>query len=752
VAALLCIILDGPNLGLLYDLLLILRPNQQISEELLIIDSSTPESEGGDDILEPRTAASLLYTMTELGARTLIIQAPILGLSAGGTAGEEEIISRFDEEFSVLGRNIRNLFDAIRTGSIAPMESARYVGELVELSEMGKERLVAALVHGDEEGLFNMERAAAMFGDVRRAGDFQAQFTRSGEGGYSGVLAESGEYSRAPPDSDGVIRRLAPIVTVANPDGQERTLEHIIYAALKTRYENTGIELIKSGPALALRGGPDGRDRIIPLDRYGSVLFGLSQKRDNFRRVGISDFLAYEEADRDLRQLLLEAEAFEVFRGIEGENHPGILYDYAFSLREEPASSSQHENEERRIAWVAARNRYFASLEDIINGPTEVKLVEAYELRIAAEPLNSASIIEMRNSLIRAFSALRAKYHEVIELRNKLESSLSSSFCILGSSEDAQASALFANSILTGRVVKPGDTRTLLLLTLLFVFLSCFMVRAREPASSLRTGLFLTLLIGIGFSVSFITSGLWLDPRVPVAANAAGVLVSAALAFAAKNRHSMIFRQSYGPFISRSCLESVIRAGAPLPSQTVTTAAVVVAVKKANPVPSGGSQGLSNEALLAFQKDASETFRKAGATITGIEGSMVIVCFGSPLERIAIAEKENPSPNETAVKTFAQRAVDLVSKISRRPEAASWEFGIDTGNCSFSWTAVSGYSALGVPVQRAKILSHLAGRYKTRIVISASINKVLPALPVRKLDDLKRKDGSVDEAFYRLGG
>ncbi|MDR1802941.1 MAG: hypothetical protein LBQ94_04985, partial [Treponema sp.] len=49
VAALLCIILDGPNLGLLYDLLLILRPNQQISEELLIIDSSTPESEGGDD-------------------------------------------------------------------------------------------------------------------------------------------------------------------------------------------------------------------------------------------------------------------------------------------------------------------------------------------------------------------------------------------------------------------------------------------------------------------------------------------------------------------------------------------------------------------------------------------------------------------------------------------------------------------------------------------------------------------------------
>ena len=759
--ALLCIILDGPRLGFVYDLLLSWRPSRPVSGELLIIDSSMPELGPADDILEPGTVTSLLYTMTELGARTLIIQVPILGLSAGGTAGEEEIISRFDEEFSVLGRNIRNLFDAIRTGSIAPMESARYVGELVELSEMGKERLVSALVYGDEEDIFNMERAAAMFGHVRRAGDFQVQAMRSGEGVRQGLLAESGEYSRALPDPDGVIRRLAPVVTVANQaEGLERTLEHIIYAALKTRYENPEIELIKSRPALALRGGPDGNDRIIPLDRYSSVLFGLSPKRENFRRIGVSDFMAYDEADRNLRQLLLEAEAFETFRGIEGENHPGILFDYALSLREEPASSFQDENEERRIAWIEARNRYFANLEDFINGPAEVKLVEAYELQIAAQPGNIDNIISMRNSLIRTFAVLRAKYNEVIELRNKLESSLSSSFCILGSSEDAQASALLANSILTGRVVKPGETRTLLLLTLFFVFLGCFLVRSREPASSLLIGLSFTLLIGIGFSVSFIFSGLWLDPRVPVAANAAGVLVSAALALAAKNRYSRIFRQSYGAFISRSCLENVIRAGEPLPSQTVKTVAVAVAVKKANPVPSGdsGTSSAAQSAILRdFQKDVSETFRKAGATITGIEGSIVTVCFGSPLERAAIGEKERLPPNEAVIFAnevdagFAQRAVALVSKISRRPEAASWEFGIDIGNCSFAWTELSGYSALGVPVQRAKILAHLAARYKTRIVISASINKALPGLPVRKLDNLKRKDGSVDEAFYRLG-
>ena len=751
-ATLLCIILDGPRLGFFYDFLLMRRPAQRISEELLVIDSSMPEWEPGDDILEPRAASSLLHTMTELGARTLVIQVPILGLSAGGTAIEEEIHSRFDEEFSVLSRNIRNLFDAIRTGAISPTESARYVGELVELSEMGKERLISALVHLDEESIANMESAAALFGHVRQAGDFQVQLIGSGEGGQPMVLAESGEYSRAPPDRDGVIRRLAPVMTVPDPSKGQAVLEHIIYAALKTRYDSTEfIESARSGPALILRNGPDGETRIIPLDRHGSILFGLSQKA-NFRRIGISDFLAYEEADRNLRQFIVEAEAFGIFRAIEGETHPGILYDYALSLREEPASSFQNGYEEKRIAWIEARNRYFASLDYFINGPTEVKMVEDYELRIANEPGNSVNIIEMRNSLIRTFASFRARHNEVIELRNRLESSLSSSFCILGSSRDTQASALFANSILTGQAIKPGKTGFLLLLTLLSVFLTCFFVKSREFDSTLIIGLLLTMLISTVFSVSFMLSGLWLDPQVPMAANCIGVLISAAWAFAAKNRYGKIFRQAFGPFISHSCLESVIRAGEPLPSQTIKTVAVVVAVKRSSPAPSDGSGPgggeLSAAALVAFQKNASETFRKAGATITGIEGSIVTVCFGSPLERAAIAEKENLPPNEARV--FAQGAVNLVSAIARRTEAASWCFGLDAGNCSFAWTKLSGYAAIGVPVQRAKILAHLAGRYKTSIVISASINKVLPDLPVQKLDDLKRKDGSLDEAFYRL--
>src|SRR5215470_5145264 len=74
VAVLLCLFLDGPRLGPHFDFLLSQRKSPTVNRELLVIDSSVSGNYLADDILEPGAATSLLYTMTELGARTLIIQ------------------------------------------------------------------------------------------------------------------------------------------------------------------------------------------------------------------------------------------------------------------------------------------------------------------------------------------------------------------------------------------------------------------------------------------------------------------------------------------------------------------------------------------------------------------------------------------------------------------------------------------------------------------------------------------------------
>ena len=715
-AALLCVLFAGPRLGLLYDLLLSWR-SPPVAREILLIDSSAPSGELGSDILEPGAAASLLYTMAELGAQTLIIQVPILGLPAGGSADEAEILHRFDEEFSLLSGNIRNLFDAIRTGSIAPADAARYVGMLVELSEMGKERLVSALVRRDEESILRMESAAAFFGNVRRPGDLRVQLIMAGGGGRPGVLAETYEYSRPQSDRDGVLRRVAPALTVpyiSENGAMERRLEHIIYGALKDRLE------------------PHGIAAILPLDSSGAVLFEIP-RGEGFRRISISDILAYEEADRELRRLIAEGEALGIFHAIAGENRPGFLFDHALFLRGGGAGTNTVQN---RQAWISFRNRYFESLAYFLGGTGAIPVA-------ASSPVTEI------------IAALRAKHDEVLSLRQRLETALVDSFSILGNPAYTEASALLANSILSGQAIRPGEQLHLFIAAILSVLITCFFIKSLAPAQTLGIGALLTLFFALVFSVSFILSGWWLDPQVPAAASGTGVLASFVWALVAKTRHARRFNLAYAPIVSRACLKSLIDAGRPLPSQIITTQAAVVAIKNFHPAAREDfpERLVASRQAIAFLEKTADLIKKAGGTIIGTEGDIIIACFGTPLERVYLENKKTPSPYEGvmyAPSAMALHAVDFVCNIARQSEYDTWNFGLHMGRCTFVWTALSGYFALGIPVQRAKILSRLTGRYQSRIIVSSSIHESLPDTVGKKLGILKENDGSESEHFYRI--
>jgi len=222
-----------------------------------------------------------------------------------------------------------------------------------------------------------------------------------------------------------------------------------------------------------------------------------------------------------------------------------------------------------------------------------------------------------------------------------------------------------------------------------------------------------------------------------------------------KGRYNRRFRLAFGPFVSRSCLRSAIRAGRPLPSHIVTAMSAVVAIKNSEYTGIGddSESRASAVTVLAFQGQVSDLFKKAGATIIGAESDLVTVSFGSPLERVFLRGKRKVSPYEGNIHALAApalRAVEVISEIIKRPECNSWHFGLDLGNCSYAWNNLSGYFALGLPVQRARILSRFAGRYETRIIISAPASEALPDLALKKLGTLKKKDGSTDEAFYSL--
>ena len=85
--------------ALYYDLLLASRPAKQPAPNLLLIDTGSVEAGG---IVDSALALSVVDTLIELEADTLIIQTPVLGVSSGGKVSESDLSAGFDKSSTLL--------------------------------------------------------------------------------------------------------------------------------------------------------------------------------------------------------------------------------------------------------------------------------------------------------------------------------------------------------------------------------------------------------------------------------------------------------------------------------------------------------------------------------------------------------------------------------------------------------------------------------------------------------------------------
>ncbi|MDR0731649.1 MAG: hypothetical protein LBF63_08270 [Treponema sp.] len=777
ITVLLNYLLEGPKLGPHYDFLMERRKVFAPAPELLIVDSG--------DFLEPDAAARLILTLIEMDAVSLVIQTPILGFSPGRTSSSEEIRGWFEEEFSLMERNIRNLFEAIRVGSIAPGEARRYVDELVGLTDQGKERLTAALVRQDEEGLVQLERIIAVFGRVYRAGDLRLSPVGSPQGQ---------NYSRPRPDWDGRVRRAAPVELPEGP-------EHVVYSALKDRFTESLLGHGTSGLFLvnSLEDPEDVEDKdvYIPLDSRGNLLFEAPAtesrqvswrlfrgREEAFRRIPLETFTAYQAAEETLQRLLREADKLGVYSVLEPERSPLLLYEYAQVQREEFLVSSDPGNpaaarfsQEWKARWLQTRLDYLGALEEFLYGPAEDNLKRGYKELLVSERLTEEAakqISALNDELSDVFDGLRSAHQEFLLLRETLSQALASSWIILGPQapapdspsnsggffrflpgtgySDTEISFILADNILQGRGIRPLGRIPVLLCSLLVIAAELLILVRLSPLPSLGLGCILSLLIAAAFSWFFVTWGNWIDPLIPFGGSLAGTFTVFATGLFIVRRGARHFRLAYGPHVGKPCLRQLIRAGQPAPALKLSSQAAIIALRRVGLL-AQEDQGQDNpltgaRAVEEFREEAAAIFKKAGGVIIGCDGDLVLACFGSPLERIGMGPGRDPYIRYSH--TPALRAAEFVTEIAGQEKAAQWKFGIDTGECIFGYLPVTGYCGYGRPVVRARILSSLALRYKIRALVSESVRTQIKDIPVRKLRVLKEQDGSGKEAFYEL--
>jgi class 3 adenylate cyclase len=756
IATLLHYLLEGPLLGPHYDILMKQRKTPAPIPELLIVDSG--------DFLEPEAAARMILNLIEMDAASLVIQTPILGFSTGRSSSEEEIRGWFEEEFSLMERNIRNLFEAIRVGSIAPGEARRYIDELVGLTDQGRERLTSALLRQDEAGIARLERSIAAFGPVYRAGDL-----RLSSGGSP--PPEGQNYSRPRPDWDGRVRRIAPVELPEGP-------EHVVYRALKGRFEDSAAEPGPLGEGFFLVNSPEGGEQRVPLDSWGNLLFEapsadtlLGVREAAFRRVPLESFSACEEAEETLQRLLREADKLGIYSALEPERAPLPLYDYAQDLRDEFLVSSDPGNpaaarfsQDWKIRWLQTRAEYFEALEEFLYGPAEEELNRGYEELLVSEGLDEEGIRRigaLRDELSGVFDGLRNAHQELRLLRENLSQALASSFVIMGPRDartpgaaysDAEISFILADNILRGRGVKPLGMLPALFYSFLIIALELLVLARLSPPLSLGLGFVFSLVILAGFAGVFVIWGWWIDPLIPLGGSLAGTFTVFTLGLFITRGGARRFRLAYGPHVGKSCLRQLIRAGKPAPNLRLAAQAAVIAVRHAELLAredraEGGSLAAAR-AVESFREEAAAVFKKAGGVIIGCDGDLVLACFGSPLERIGMGPGRDPYIRYS--RTPALRAAEFAAEISAQERAAQWRFGIDTGECAFGYLPVAGYCGYGRPVVRARILSSLNLRYKTRVLVSEPVRAQLKDMPVRKLRALKEQGGSRGELFYEL--
>ena len=689
--------LTGPKLGPVYDALLDFRTQPPVSREILLIET--------DEVVEPIDLFSVLMTLSEMGAADLIIEVPLLGAGSALVETGEEFSYRINDEFKLLGRNIRNLFEGIRLGLVSPLESPEYVNNLVELTERGRDRLNAAIIRQDEAGSVIAAQAAAVFGRAVTAADLRPQADSRPD-----PAGDIPWYSQPRSDRDGALRRIAPAA--------ENNVEHIVCHVLKPR------EI----------------EYDFPLDRDGNILIEKYQPQTNpFRRLTLGQFRNYDQTGKILARLLKDAEALGVYSEIAPERTPLTLYDHAEKLKEELISSP---DAVKHAAWIDARTDYIASLDEFLYGPSEMNLVNGYEELIATEKLDAvgtARLQVLRDDLIRAFADMREKHRELFGLHTVLSRELASSLCIMGPAFPPPgiplSSALLANALITGRCITPGDSMYIVLWSLVVSFFILACIHRLRPILLFMTGLALTLLCAAAFGFSFIISGYWIDPFIPAAALLGGTLFLCVAGFCISYGRMLRFRLAYTGLVNKDMLKRLIRAGRPPLTETLTAQAVIIAVKNA------GMSGREDRELpldaaqiaAEFRREFSRIFRRHGALILGIENDIALACFGSPPQRVCGEAVTHP----------AAMAIPCIREIFNSPLTDSWHSGIEAGECSFSWSEVTGYTAHGRPMIRARLFTSLAARYQVRAIIGETARKS-SGLSLRKLASLAGDD------FYEL--
>ena len=419
----------------LYDLYLGLSGPSRSPADLLAL---YPERGKGAEDWSEGEAEAALRLLGEFGARSVALADP----GFGRVSASERLDSLrsglpgfVDGEYGAIERNVSGLFEAIRSGTLPPKELGRSVDLLLDSIRSSGERL---------------KRTAA--GEGEKGGGSTAADPASPR------IVAAGSFVGSLADPDGVLRS---VILVKDEEG--RILPSYELAALEDYLGAPSLE--RRAGSLVLRGcafpGGSSRDLVLPIDGAGRFRLGWPRPGSPSapRSLALSEL---RSAIREEAALVANLEALEA-GGSLGSGGAVLLSRYrrAELLRSELAAGSAQAED-----WRETREDFFSAALAYFQAEGASAKSGDQSAALRGECLGLALSLESRRKALG--EALKGSF---VLLAPREESPAPAT--IYGSPTDqAQAGAVFAALVLSGRYPRAGPAAFRVAVVLLLTFLA----------------------------------------------------------------------------------------------------------------------------------------------------------------------------------------------------------------------------------------------------------------------------------------
>jgi adenylate cyclase len=776
----------------IYDLFLHVKPAIAENPSITLLDiDNLGISKVGVYPWSRDVMADGLMLMREFDAAYAVFDILYENTSPGGVDTftlRQTVPDAFNQEFSQIQTNIQGLFDALRTGNIQLREASRYVTDLEELTNQGKDKLLSTVqkIRRDNDDYFG--RAARFFGSGFFAlnmpvGKDQAIPTDSTSVDPSAYALENVTI-RADfvPKAPLVIPPIPPIASgargvgfpnvIVDSDGVRRRIDLIrgyqgrYYGQLAFRplldwLGNPQIVLQKR--AILLKGakvpGKGERDVRIPLAADGTFIINWPHGKflDSFHHHSFYELVYHKKMEDDLIYNLGLMRQSGYLSYYKGETGLMDIYSYAESLKSDMLGGGDLAQMEE---YKNVRSVFFNSVGDFLNGDAERSILADIDAALALKALSAEqrkTYTEIRAQVPDLFSNTKGIYDELEKTREGLSKYLPGAFCIIGltatSTTDIGVNpfdsefvnvgthASIVNTILQGQFLTQAGWWWGALLALL---LSFAVVLAILNLDAMRTTLvgaaFVVVVIGllIGF---FIVTGVYVDTLTPAASVFLTVLALTAIKFLRTEREKSFVRNTFAHYLSSDVISDLLSNPEKLRlgGDKKLLTAMFTDVKGFSTISEVLDATELVHLLNLYLSGMSDIILDLKGTIDKYEGDAIISFFGAPVDLPDHARRACLAAVMMRREEINLNQRFLAEKLS--PSTLHTRIGINTGDMvvgNMGTPKKMDYTVMGSSVNLASRLEGVNKQYGTWIMLSdATQAAVGDEFFVRRLDRVR---------------